>query len=197
MIVIGVTGPSGAGKSFFCSLFEKFGLAALGCDEIYHELTSLPSPCTLELANEFGSNILLPSGGIDRRALADIVFADKEKLARLNSITHKYVLNEVRERIARLPASCRGALVDAPLLFESGFDVECDLTIALLAKRSARLDRLEERDRLSREKLEARLNAAKSDEWYSEKCNVTVYNNADPDALKNEVAKICEQIGLK
>lgn len=196
MFTIGVTGPSGAGKSHFCSLFSNMGFFAIDCDEVYHELTDAPSPCTRELSAEFGDGILLPSGALDRRALAKIVFAPdaRHKLDRLNAITHKYVLDEVRRRIAALSPDCRGALVDAPLLFESGFDKDCDLTVALLAPREMRLSRLSERDGLSKSALCARLDAAKSDEWYSERCDVTVYNAGDADALWASVLDIAEKI---
>ena len=196
MFTVGVTGPSGAGKSFFCSLFENRGFFTLDCDVIYHELTDAPSPCTQELRAEFGDSVLLPSGALDRRALAKIVFDHdaKHKLERLNAITHKYVLAEVRCRIAALSHDCRGALVDAPLLFESGFDKECDLTVALLAPREMRLSRLSERDGLSESALCARLDAAKSDEWYSERCDITVHNTGNADALKKAVADIENKI---
>jgi dephospho-CoA kinase len=196
MFTIGVTGPSGAGKSLFCSLFANMGFFAIDCDEVYHELTDAPSDCTRELASEFGDEILLPSGALDRRALANVVFAPdaKAKLDSLNAITHKYVLCEVRRRIAALPTEYRGALVDAPLLFESGFDKECDLTVALLAPRETRLSRLSERDGLPTGALNARLDAAKSDEWYIERCDVTVYNTGDTAELQRAVAEIAAKI---
>ena len=196
MFTIGVTGPSGSGKSLFCSLFANTGFFAIDCDEVYHELTDAPSECTRELASEFGDEILLPSGALDRRALAKVVFAPdaKNKLDILNAITHKYVLSEVRRRIAALSPDCRGALVDAPLLFESGFDKECDLTVALLAPRETRLSRLSERDSLPTNALNARLDAAKSDEWYTERCDVTVYNTGDADDLQTAVADIAKKI---
>ncbi len=196
MFTIGVTGPSGAGKSLFCSIFEKMGFSSIGCDEIYHELTDTPSPCTEELREQFGEEVLLPTGALNRRALAQIVFAPdaKDKLRRLNAITHKYVLLEVKNRINALPHDRLGALVDAPLLFESAFDKECDLTIALLAPRELRLARLSKRDGLDEDALNARLDAAKPDEWYSDKCDITIYNTGDSDELERAVLEITEKI---
>ncbi len=196
MFTIGVTGPSGAGKSLFCSIFEKMGFCSIGCDEIYHELTDAPSPCTDELREQFGDEVLLPTGALNRRALAQIVFAPdaKDKLERLNTITHKYVLLEVKRRINALSHNCRGALVDAPLLFESTFDKECDLTIALLAPRELRLSRLSARDGLDTDALNARLDAAKPDEWYSDKCDITVYNTGNPQELEKAILEIIETI---
>jgi dephospho-CoA kinase len=113
MTVIGVTGPSGAGKSLFCSYLEEFGCLHLDCDKIYHSLVDSPSECTRALEAEFSSSIINPDGSLDRIALGVIVFAPgADKLrARLNEITHAFVLAEVRKAIkSQLPISQRQRL---------------------------------------------------------------------------------------
>jgi dephospho-CoA kinase len=184
MTVIGVTGPSGAGKSLFCSYLEEFGCLHLDCDKIYHSLVDSPSECTRALEAEFGSSIIKPDGSLDRIALGVIVFAPgADKLrARLNEITHAFVLDEVRKAIKTTDKN--HAVIDAPLLFEAGFEKECDFTVALLASPELRLSRLTLRDNRTAEALRARMNAAPADEFYSSRATYTVINDGDPDKLR-------------
>ncbi|MBQ4140061.1 MAG: dephospho-CoA kinase [Clostridia bacterium] len=194
MTVIGVTGPSGAGKSLFCSYFEEAGCLHLDCDKIYHTLVDSPSDCTRALEAEFDSSVINPDGSLCRPALAEIVFAPgADKLrAKLNKITHAFVLAEVRKAINSTDKKC--AVIDAPLLFEAGYEKECNLTIALLAPYEERLERLRARDNRPVEALRARMAAAPSDEFYSSRASLTVINNGDSDKLSAAAMKILNEI---
>lgn len=194
MYVIGVTGPSGAGKSLFCSYFEEAGCLHLDCDKIYHTLVDSPSDCTRALEAEFGHAVLNPDGSLCRPALANIVFAPGADglRAKLNKITHAFVLAEVRKAISTTDKTC--VIIDAPLLFEAEYEKECDLTIALLTPPEERLARLMARDNRPVEALRARMAAAPSDEFYSSRANVTVVNNGDEDKLRAAAQKILNLI---
>ena len=183
MTVIGVTGPSGAGKSLFCSYLENLGCLHLDCDKIYHSLVNSPSECTRALEKEFGTSIIKPDGSLDRITLGTIVFAPgADKLrAKLNEITHAFVLSEVRKAIQSTNKSC--VVIDAPLLFEADFDKECNFTVALLASPELRLSRLTVRDNRTEEALKARMKAAPNDEFYSSRATITVINNGDTEKL--------------
>ena len=194
MTVIGVTGPSGAGKSLFCSYFEEAGCLHLDCDKIYHSLVDSPSDCTRALEAEFGSSVINPDGSLCRPALAEIVFAPgADKLrGKLNKITHTFVLAEVRKAIKNTDKKC--AVIDAPLLFEAGYEKECDMTVALLAPPEERLARLRARDNRPVEALLARMAAAPSDEFYSSRATVTVTNDGNADNLKTAANNILNGI---
>ncbi len=190
MAVIGVTGPSGAGKSLFCSYFEEAGYLHLNCDKIYHSLVDKPSECTRELAKLFGNGILNGDGSLDRPALAAIVFAPdaEEKRDKLNKLTHAYVLGEVRRAIKETDR--RHIIIDAPLLFEAGYEKECDLTVALIAPAEDRLARLCARDSRPAEALRARMAAAPADSFYTSRADMTVVNSGDLKALRAEAEMI-------
>lgn len=194
-MTIGITGPSGAGKSVFCSILAERGWLWLDCDAIYHGLTDAPSPCTEELSRRgnFGKKILNADGSLNRRALAAKVFAPgaEKRLARLNRITHKYILAEVRmRRDAAEAAGAAGILIDAPLLFQAGFDAECDATVALLAPEEERVRRLCARDGLDEAAIRARLAAAPDDSFYTSRADFTVMNTGDLAALCREADRI-------
>ena len=190
MIQIAIDGPSGAGKSLFCSYLEELGCLHLDCDKIYHSLVDSPSECTRALGAEFGSSIIKPDESLDRIALGAIVFAPgADKLrARLNEITHAFVLAEVRKAIKSTDKS--HAVIDAPLLFEAGFEKECDFTVALLASPELRLSRLTLRDNRTGEALKARMNAAPADEFYSSRATYTFINDGDADKLRESAKNI-------
>ena len=190
MTVIGVTGPSGAGKSLFCSYLEELGCLHLDCDKIYHNLVDSPSECTHALETEFGSSVIKPDGSLDRIALGTIIFAPgaDELRAKLNKITHAFVLDEVRKAITNTDKSC--AIIDAPLLFEANFEKDCDFTVALLASPELRLSRLTLRDNRTAEALRARMNAAPADDFYSSRATYTVTNDGDADKLRSAAKEI-------
>ena len=193
MTVIGVTGPSGAGKSLFCSYLEELGCLHLDCDKIYHELVDTPSECTCALEAEFGASVIKPDGSLDRIALGAIVFAPgADKLrAKLNEITHAFVLSKVRKAIKNTDNDC--AVIDAPLLFEAGFEKECDFTVALLASPELRLTRLMERDSRTANALKARMSAAPADEFYSSRATYTIINDGNTEKLRAAAKNIIDK----
>ncbi|MBO4322443.1 MAG: dephospho-CoA kinase [Clostridia bacterium] len=192
--VIGVTGPSGAGKSLFCSFLSDLGWRVLDCDLIYRKMTDRPSACTRELALEgnFGSGILLTDGSLDRGAMAKIVFSEdgSEKLSLLNKITHKYVISSIKRRISHPGNNRTGFVIDAPLLFQADIGKDCDLTVAVTAPRELRSSRIIARDSIAPDAAEARLSAAMPEEWFSERADLTVFNDGDSSLLEARAREI-------
>jgi len=200
MKVLGLTGPTGAGKGAVSSLlWDMYQIPSIDTDRVYHDLLKPPSACLNELVYHFGSVILTEHGELNRAALSKIVFSDptRRKQQLLNQITHKYVLDQTRNiltsyRDRRFPA----AIVDAPLLYESGFDAECDAVIAVLAPQSIRKERIISRDGLSEERATARLNMQKSDDFYRKKTPHIIINDGDMVALQQQVISIASLLGV-
>ena len=195
---IGLTGPSGAGKGEVAKILSGMGSYHIDCDKIYHELLIPPSPCLDELKLNFGDKIFFENGELDRKALAAIVFSDEgrtSKLPVLNAITHKYVLDEVQKRAEKLK-EYSVFTVDAPTLFESGFDRQCYVVISVLADKEIRIKRIIAREGLSREAAEARINAQPDDNFYSERSDYVLYNNGDLLSLEKEIKRIVKEAGL-
>ncbi|MBQ9781310.1 MAG: dephospho-CoA kinase [Clostridia bacterium] len=193
MLTIGLTGPSGAGKGTVATLFQPHGILSVDTDKVYHDLLSPPSPCLDALAERFGKEMLNPDGTLDRKALAAHVFAkgSDAELADLNRITHAFVLDMTRSICRELEArGCVGVFVDAPLLFESGFDAECDTTLAVLADPDVRLTRIMARDGLTRPQAQARMAAQKPDGYYLERAKHVIYNNGTANDLLSEVCRL-------
>ena len=85
-------------------------------------------------------------------------------------------------------------IVDVPLLFESGFHKNCDLTVAVLANVQVRTDRVMKRDGIDFSAASARISSQKPDEFYVSRADLTVYNNSDEYSLEAEAKKITDII---
>ncbi|MBR5453893.1 MAG: dephospho-CoA kinase [Clostridia bacterium] len=197
MITIGLTGGSGAGKGAVGKILEEFKVPCIDTDAVYRDVTSAGSPCILELKEHFGDAVVTEDGRLNRAALADIVFKPGagDKLAELNRITHKYILRECGKMLAMYSESGYNmAVIDAPQLYESGFDSQCAHVIAVIADEEIRINRIMERDGLSREQAERRINAQNSDEYFVSRADFVIYNNGSVNALRDQVAEILSTI---
>lgn len=197
MLVIGLTGPTGAGKGEVANIFARYGIPVINADRVYHELISPPSSCLQELVETFGKNILLPNGSLDRRALGSIVFNDPSARERLNAITHRYVMEEVKTRMERLRREgVPVAIFDAPQLFEAGAHRACGAVISVLADRGLRLERIVARDNITAEAAMRRILAQKSDEFFKTHSNYVIENNGTVEKLAPQVHRILIELGV-
>ena len=197
MLVIGLTGPTGAGKGEVASIFAHYGIPVINADNVYHELIIPPSSCLQELTEAFGKNILLPNGCLDRRALGGIVFHDPAARERLNTITHRYVMEEVKTRMERFRRDGVPVVVfDAPQLFEAGAHKACGAVISVLAERRLRLERIMARDNITAEAAMRRIMAQKSDEFFKTHSDYIIENNGATEALAPAVYRILVELGV-
>ncbi len=194
MKIIGLCGGSGSGKGAVCDIFRENGIPCVDTDAVYHELTGKPGKLLDALALEFGKDIITSDNRLNRRALAAIVFSgdnSQDRLNRLNAITHKHILDETRMILKR--ESDRGAtlgVVDAPALFESGFDSECCCLVSVVADREARIERIIARDGISRLDAEKRIGSQISDGELISRTDYVIYNNSDLASLREQVEEL-------
>ena len=197
MLVIGLTGPSGAGKSTVSRLFASFGLPVLDADEIYHALLIPPSECLNDLTAQFGRQILRGDGTLDRPALGRLVFDHPEALERLNSVSHRHVLREVRRRLRTLrDEGVTAAVLDAPQLFESGADRDCSVIVSVLADAELRVHRILLRDGISREDAMRRIRAQRPDSFFRAHSDYVIENNGNAESLLPQVRRILRETGV-
>lgn len=197
MKIIGLTGPSGSGKGELSRHLAKYGVRSIDADEVYHNLLLPPSKCLDELTETFGNEILFPDGTLDRHTLSEIVFASEEKLLKLNSITHKFVIEKIEGIIKEYEREGLSAvIIDAPLLFEASVDKRCDLTVAVIADRETRLPRIMARDGLSLEDAEMRIANQPDDEFYKKRAMLTVFNDGSEELLSKEAERIYREVIL-
>ena len=161
-VLVGLCGRSGSGKGYVSELFSEIGIPSIDTDAVYREMTSASevlSPCMEELAKRFGDRVVSEDGSLNRSVMRELVFSgDSEALLDLNRITHRHILEKTMETAESL--SNEGAeiiLIDAPLLFESGFDSFCVCTVCVTAPEEKVIKRIMRRDGISEEDAKKRL----------------------------------------
>jgi len=185
--LIGITGGSGCGKSHLSSLLRERGIPVIDCDLVSREIMAKGTPCAEEVVGFFGDEIL-ENGEINRRKLGRIVFSDKEKLKKLNEITHKYILSDIYSKMEK--ESSEIVCADGATLIESG--INCHLIVGILADKELRIKRICERDNLSEEDARLRVEAQKGDDFYKENCDFVVYNNSGSFDIEDFIKRISE-----
>ncbi|MBR6513198.1 MAG: dephospho-CoA kinase [Clostridia bacterium] len=176
MLIVGLTGASGSGKGYLCSLLCHKDICIIDTDRVYHKMISAPSSCVDALVSAFGEGILNPQGGIDRAVLGSIVFSDEEKLKLLNSVAHAFIRTECEEIMERCDAKI--VILDAPVLFESGFDDMCDVTVGVVASEDVRVERIVKRDSIDPERAYARIKNQHTDDYFRQRCDIIIENGS-------------------
>lgn len=196
MTVIGLCGQSGAGKSSAADYFEAHGLTVCDCDKISREVMSKGTDCTREVISVFGDGIC-HNGEIDRKALGKIVFSDAEGLKTLTEITHRYIKAEVYRQLEEARKSgVEMFVIDAPLLFESGLDADCDTTLAIVANREVRVERIMARDGIDRELAEKRIDSQLDEAELCRLADNVIENNGDKKALVKAVYEFIRRLRI-
>ena len=186
MIIIGLCGSSGSGKGYVCKkLKELYLIEHIDTDKVYRDIVGGDSPCLRELCEYFGNEILSGDGSLNRSVLSAKVFEGEgsdKRLKRLNDITHKYIKAET-ERILEESKSAGvwAIMIDAPVLFESGFYKLCDCTVCVTAPTELKLKRITKRDGITFEKAEARLRSQMTDSELCALCDFEIVNNDSGD----------------
>ena len=155
-IAVAITGGIGAGKCEALYAFQKAGAATVSSDEIVHHLLRTDPEVREALVAELGEGIVDDAGGIDRERVAEIVFADRDKLDLLESVLHPRVAAEYlrwREQLAVLPEPPRVCVTEVPLLYESGAEERFDKVVVITAPAKLR----EQRRRVRRDDRDQRL----------------------------------------
>lgn len=191
MTVLGLTGGTGCGKSTAAAYLQEKGARIIDADAISRALMQPGTAMLSEVAAHF-EGVLQPNGSLDRKKLASLVFHDEKLLAKLNSITHAYIIKEIEAALSASSAPL--TVIDAPLLFEAGLDRLCDVTLCVLADTETRTARIMSRDGLTQEEAAARIQAQKSDAYYKNRCHYTLCNNQGPEALKEALDAVLKEI---
>ena len=161
MLIVGLTGGIASGKSLVSRIFRDLGASLIDADRIVHELLAPGQEAGKEVAEHFGRDILLPDGSIDRRKLGEIVFNDQEQRAWLNACLHPRVFQVYTAQVKRLGRAAPDTIVvfDAALLIETGFHRKMDRTVVVYADRDHQVRRLGERDRLTPQQADVRIDS--------------------------------------
>jgi len=191
MIIVAVTGSVGSGKSTVSNFFKDLGAYVIDWDELARKVTRPHLPAWKETLDYFGKGILNDDLTINRQQVADMVFSDKERLAKLNQIVHPRVFQEDEGITSEIRSHDPGALVikDIPLLFEVTPPVVVDEVIVVCASEQTQLRRLE-RKGISRKEARRRIESQLSLEEKIKSADFVVNNDGLLEETKRQVEDI-------
>ena len=188
--IIGLTGGIGSGKTTIANYIKSLGIPVYIADD---EAKKLLTNDTIQrkIKNTFGETIFV-NNILSKEKLSKIVFNDPDKLKKLNSIIHPAVkahFKEWLEDYKKVPMVVK----EAAILFESGSDQDCDAVITVVAPINTRIERVENRDNISKQEVLNRIKNQWTDEMRLEKSDYSIENNDLTKAFK-QVDEILKKI---
>ena len=193
MLKVALTGGIGSGKSVAGDFFEDLGAVVVDADQLAREVVERGTEGFDELVAAFGDEILT-NGLLYRSKLAQIVFADKKELLRLEEIIHPRVLQAFEEIVKASPLYSV-IIYQIPILVEKAGKDRFDYVITVTAPLEVRIARLKARGMKGYE-IEARLKAQASDSQRSDIADSVFENSGDLDFLLRQVDNIYEDVLL-
>lgn len=191
-MVIGLTGQSGSGKTTVCEQLSDNNCYILNCDKLAHVVLN-SALCLEKIVEEFSVNILDSDKNLNRKALAAIVFGDREKLDKLNKITHPIIVDAIAKKIDENKLLNDIIILDAPTLFESGANRLCDKIIGVVSNEENLIKRIMARDNITLEAVKKRLSTQHNIDFFKEHCDYIIENNSDIIDLKKQINDIINE----
>jgi dephospho-CoA kinase len=195
MLSVALTGNIGAGKSSVARLFQRWGATIIDADQLVREAQAPGQPLLIQLAQCFGSKLILPDGSLDRGALRARILADPQARADLNRMVHPVVHRRRLELLAQ--ARARGDRIvvsDIPLLFEAADPSEFDAVVLVHASESVRQARLLASRALSPAEVDLLMAAQLPSAPKRARSDHIIENEGDLDALEREAAAVWQAL---
>jgi dephospho-CoA kinase len=193
VIKVGLTGGIGSGKSEVARLLAGHGAVVIDADVLAREAVAPGSTGLARVVAEFGPDVLGADGSLDRSTLAQVVFADPERLARLNAIIHPYVRRRSAEIMAAAPADAV-VVEDVPLLVENNLQGRYDVVVVVDASPETQVGRLTRARGMSASDAQARMSTQATREQRAEVADVIIDNDGDLGALLTQTDALWERL---
>lgn len=179
-----LTGSIGTGKSTVSSMLQHHGFEVIDADKISKEILPLHVE---EVRALFGENVIA-EGRIDRKALGEIIFNDKNEREKLNALMRPLIREEIFRRSELLEVKQKPYIIDIPLYYESeGYD--CKLVVVVYAPVEVQRKRLMVRENFTKEEAQKRIDAQISIEEKKILADFLINNSFDMKFLESEIEK--------
>lgn len=176
MIKIGITGGIGSGKTTVCQVFEILGIPVFYADSAAKSIMNSDAFLREELIKTFGEDSYSKAGELNRKYISDIVFNNKEQLAKLNSLVHPAVFRSFDHWVSE-QKGVPYILKEAALLFESDSYRMCDRSILVKSPEELKIKRIISRDQITSEEVKLRMKRQFSDEQKEQRADHIITND--------------------
>lgn len=199
MRIIGLTGGIASGKSTVSEVLQKYGAVILDADKVAWQLAEPDGSIWQAYFDRYGSAVINEDRSLNRQAVADRVFSDKNELAWMNEMAHPLIKAELMHRLERLRHEEQiqknelVVILDVPLLFESGWHTMADETWLVYTSRNNQIARLKSRNGIEEAEAVRRISSQMDMKKKRELADYIIDNNDSYEALLNHVNELWEK----
>lgn len=195
MYKIGLTGGIASGKTTVSRILRELGAFVIDADKIARQVVQPGLPAWEKIVSHFGRKVLNADNSLDRRQIADIVFASLTQRTYLEEITHPAIYQQVEVQM-ELAATLGHRLVvlDVPLLLESNWDTKVDVVWVVYANFETQINRLMARDTLTREKAQQRISSQLNLEEKIRRADLVIDNSGSPQTTRQQVETALSEV---
>ena len=192
MFLIGLTGGIASGKSTVAKLLASYGAETIDADQVARDVVALGSAGLSEVIEEFGSEVLMESGELDRVVLGRIVFEEPTKRKRLEEILHPLIKQRTNQLLAQ--ASSPVVVYAVPLLVEANVDHPFDMILTVEAGVANQIERMVRSRGLSEEDAMKRISAQASESARRERADMVIDSSGSREQLEKQIALLWPKI---
>lgn len=193
MLSVGISGGMGSGKTLVCAIFKVLGISVYNSDLEAKRIMETNEQVKKEIIKLLGKESYLNDDNLNRKFIAQKVFNHSDLLSKLNQIVHPAVKLDAENWSKELPQNNHYFLRESAILFETGLYKQLNYNILVIAPRELRIQRVKNRDRLSEEEINIRMNQ----QWSDEKklpLSDFVINNAGRTLLIPQILRINQRL---
>jgi dephospho-CoA kinase len=192
-----LTGGIATGKTYVAGRLREAGVPMVDADVLSREVVAPGSPALAAIRKRFGPDAVRRDGTMDRIRVGQIVFKDKRARLDLEAIIHPAVIKAINDFFVGLPKRTPFAVADIPLVFETGREKEFDAIIVVACPREMQLQRLMERNKLSKEDAERRLAAQLPIDQKVKQATYVINNNGTFEDTNAQVDALIQKLNHK
>lgn len=198
-MLIGLTGGIACGKSTVSAMLVKHGALLVDADQVARDVVEPGEPALLQIAKSFGSNVLNSDGSLNRQQLGAIVFSDADKLKQLEQITHPAIRARMLQTIEMYKQQQPEALIvaDIPLLYETNQVHLYEGILVVYIPRELQIERLIERNHLTKEEAEARIALQMDIEEKRRRADWVIDNSSTLQSTEQQVVALIKRLGVR
>lgn len=186
-VIVGLTGGIAMGKTTISQFLKSKAIPVVDADQIAHEILTVDE-VKVKLMDTFGESILDKNQNIDRRKLGPIVFNDQRQLEKLNIIVQPYIRTEIVRQLDTFSAS-KVVVLDAPVLFEQGYEKMVDYLMVIKTSAQIQVERLMQRDSLNEIDAQKRIQAQMPIEEKVKKADIVIDTGGTIEETRSQVVK--------
>ncbi|NLM66213.1 MAG: dephospho-CoA kinase [Enterococcus sp.] len=185
--VLGLTGGIASGKSTVLQFFKEYHFPIVDGDQIAREIVRVGQPALAALVAHFGQEILLENKELDRKKLGALIFADATKRKELDALLNPFLRKAIYQEVEEKKKQAALTVVDLPLLYEGHYETLMDQVAVVYLPKESQMQRLMQRDNLSKEAAEQRIASQMSIEEKKERADILFDNRGSLAETKQQV----------